>query len=167
MVCLVVFITSEYNAYTKRVKPIEFDRVYANDPTKCGKCGYDVVHIQSDACPECGWALPRVEDLKFQSPDVWKWWKKGNWEIEYLEENSQKKVRRSVFIGLGASAIYTLIAIAIMTMRGITNSFLGGLTLPVIFMWLMTAHCGINFYRIKKYHERVGDKSQEGAAESC
>lgn len=35
----------------------EFRENYMADPTRCGRCGYNLTGNTSGVCPECGWTL--------------------------------------------------------------------------------------------------------------
>jgi len=58
-------------------------RNYREDPTKCGRCEYDLTGNVSGVCPECGWAFPAA-DVVVESPQWVGWWKK--WRIDYLDD---------------------------------------------------------------------------------
>ncbi|WP_145079726.1 hypothetical protein [Poriferisphaera corsica] len=154
-----MYFIAAYRLYVKEAKPIEYDRVYKNDPTKCGKCGYDVVHIQSASCPECGWTLPNLDEVRLQSHDVWCWWKKGNWQIVYLEEDMRKKAQRGFYVTVVMEVIVAcVIGLWLLSKEGGWHSF----SVPVIFLVflsLLSIHKFINVHRIRKYYERVdGEK---------
>ncbi|QQE13103.1 hypothetical protein JD969_06475 [Planctomycetota bacterium] len=160
-----MFLISAYQAYTKQAKPIDYVRVYKNDPTRCGQCGYDVVHIESERCPECGWELPNLDEVRLQSPDVWKWWKKGNWEIEYLEEDNRKKSKKGLII----SGILILICIGVAVwLRTQKDVGWSGLVVPLwmaFFFVLMMGITGINAWRMRQYYRRTRDEVSE--AQKC
>lgn len=38
---------------------VEYRQNYSHDPSRCGKCGYNLTGNASGVCPECGWKLTR------------------------------------------------------------------------------------------------------------
>ncbi|QQE13101.1 hypothetical protein JD969_06465 [Planctomycetota bacterium] len=91
-----VFFGKGIMMLSKPVRETDCVHAYEYDSTRCGRCGYDVEHIESKACPECGWEMKRSDEVRIESDMVWRFWK--GWRIDYLEPSTVKDFWLGTFL---------------------------------------------------------------------
>ncbi|WP_432799065.1 hypothetical protein [Poriferisphaera sp. WC338] len=140
--------------YVKQPTHKQFLHAYAADSSKCGRCNYSLAHITTQACPECGWQLPNLTNLKIQSPAILFWWKQ--WRIDYLESPRKTTYQMlwlvSIFsLLLPASFLFYYLYFPEMTIeRALARTFLG----PQVIILFMILHFTINLIRVIQYRCR-------------
>ena len=127
----------------------DYRRAFALDRTRCGCCRYDISHTEVATCPECGWEIPEMDQIKLQSPTVWQWWRR--WQIAYLERPQRAcwvmAARCAVLIGL----LVGLIVYAQQFAGAGGNSFFNGFFVVQVFLILGLFSTCLNLVRVIQY----------------
>lgn len=112
---------------------------YADDPSRCGRCDYDLTGNVSGVCPECGWNIPEARE--YTAPVHWSYWWK-TWRIEYIE--NWWKALAGLVLGALFTAGYTVFAVVWLRQGWFV----------VVFMGLIVVNYLIQVWRIIAYARR-------------
>lgn len=121
----------------KRDRDSEMDFVY--DPSRCGRCGYDLRASDGPTCPECGWAMP-VDIARIERRDWAMWWR-GGWRIGYL-----KNWKKTLVMSIGNALAFVALTVWCVWMVSPPAAAIGG---------AMTVLTGINVVRVLQYGRRL------------
>ena len=138
---LVVALVVALVAAMRQPKERELRTVFAHDPTRCARCGYDLRATPGSTCSECGWDIPT--DLhRIEQSDWAVWWKR--WSIPYLD-NWRRTLRGMIAIWLMFAALLVWFVFAVPQRSRIFD----------VSVSLLLAHFMINIVRVMQYGRRA------------